>query len=329
MEDQHDNESYIRLLESGYLDAVINALEERGWHVHDPQDGTLEIERWTEATDYDMVLTFDMRDRDPSDPQEWADEARELADSFDPAEEAALWYKGPGAPPLADMLADFTDVKGTILRDMVAGVMESCGLGADNMNGVQENTPDAERGGAWDQAAWRERLVVIESRQQPDGTIDALIFDPGSTTVNAHTPFIVAQNFDEGTKSWGSGSYRRDLMDALCDLRGTLPPMELDDSAPVEEYSQTDLLGQAYAASAALGMYPTDAQLERYDELMSEIERRSAPDADAPPSPQRGHALEERETGGCDLDLEELDARDASGSMRECAPSAERNTEER
>lgn len=32
---------------------------------------------------------------------------------------------------------------------------------------------------------------------------------------------------------------------------------------------------------------------------------------------------------GCDLDAEDRDARDASASLRECTPSAERNTEER
>ena len=49
---------------------------------------------------------------------------------------------------------------------------------------------------------------------------DALLFNPG----NDHTPFIVAQGYDPATRSWSSGGYRHDLMDALCELRGCTHP---------------------------------------------------------------------------------------------------------
>lgn len=72
--------------------------------------------------------------------------------------------------------------------------------------------------------SWKDRLVVIDTVEvyQPGGErrTDALLFN----TATDHTPFIVAQGYDPATRSWSFGSYKHDLMDALCDLRVCIHP---------------------------------------------------------------------------------------------------------
>ena len=91
------------------------------------------------------------------------------------------------------------------------------------MRGLRDKGVDLRTGAR--AGSWKDRLVVIDTVEvgawQTGGEPrrDALLFNPG----NDHTPFIVAQGYDPATRSWSSGGYRHDLMDALCELRGCIP----------------------------------------------------------------------------------------------------------
>lgn len=92
------------------------------------------------------------------------------------------------------------------------------------MRGLRDKGVDLRTGAR--AGSWKDRLVVIDTVEvgawQTGGEPrrDALLFNPG----NDHTPFIVAQGYDPATRSWSSGGYRHDLMDALCELRGRTHP---------------------------------------------------------------------------------------------------------
>ena len=83
------------------------------------------------------------------------------------------------------------------------------------------------------------------------------------------------------------------------------------EDAPLAAYPMTDLLREAYEASRSLGMYPTDAQLERYDTAMLEIERRI--DESRVSAPSDGLSTYEE----CEHDLG-ADIRELSAAVR-CA----------
>ena len=83
------------------------------------------------------------------------------------------------------------------------------------------------------------------------------------------------------------------------------------EDAPLAAYPMTDLLREAYEASRSLGMYPTDAQLERYDTAMLEIERRI--DESRVSAPSDGLSTNEE----CEHDLG-ADIRELSAAVR-CA----------
>lgn len=238
--------AYERVLASGYLDALTDALDEGGWRVYDAQDGTLEIERWTDGTGYDFAACIDMRDRDAEDPQEWIDEAREIVEAFDPSESAVMSMNSNGAPALAEILPDFIAFKKDVLSQIPL-IMDRAVHGGElrdpeNIAAVREAT----RIGHDD---WKARLSVIETRQRPDGKTDALLFNP----TNGHTPFIVANSFDGLARGWAYGSYHHDLMDALCDLRGIEPP-DAARGESLEAGIDLDMEGHdARDASGALG----------------------------------------------------------------------------
>lgn len=80
--------------EPPYLRAFEEALDEAGWAIHGDlaKDGYLELERRTDRTGYDFIGVFDMRGRDASDPQAWGGAAREVAEGFDPEEMSVRWF---------------------------------------------------------------------------------------------------------------------------------------------------------------------------------------------------------------------------------------------
>lgn len=92
------------------------------------------------------------------------------------------------------------------------------------MRGLRDKGVDLRTGAR--AGSWKDRLVVIDTAEvgarQTGGEPRraALLFNPG----NDLTPFIVAQGYDPATRSWSSGGYRHDLMDALCELRGCTHP---------------------------------------------------------------------------------------------------------
>lgn len=94
----------------GLTSQVIQALERDGWHVT-PVCGTvgviLGIGRRTDRTGYDYVGTIDMRQRDPNNPEDWTEAAKECRDLFDPETEAVIWFGRSGAPALRAILDDF------------------------------------------------------------------------------------------------------------------------------------------------------------------------------------------------------------------------------
>lgn len=102
-------------------DSIIHALEHDDWNVDriSEKDGTiLEIERWTDQTDYDYIGDIDMRGKDKTDPDEWIQAAEDCYEAFDPIDEASLWIGGNGAPSLRDMLDDFEDFKNNTLSQI-------------------------------------------------------------------------------------------------------------------------------------------------------------------------------------------------------------------
>lgn len=72
---------------------------------------------------------------------------------------------------------------------------------------------------------WKETmgdLVVLETRPGFDGKTDALLYDPEEP--KDLTPYIIAHGFDAEAMTWQHGSYRNDLMDALCEFRHATNP---------------------------------------------------------------------------------------------------------
>lgn len=65
--------------------------------------------------------------------------------------------------------------------------------------------------------AFKDRLVVLDTRPGWDGKVDALLYDPGAP--KDLTPFIIAQSFDAETMSWSSGTYIHDLAQAVSRFR--------------------------------------------------------------------------------------------------------------
>lgn len=91
-------------------EAIADALDSEGWAVEDDgirNLGYLEIERETDLTGYDLVLTIDLRDKDMDSTGDWMAAVRELVYSWDPIEEALLAAKCPGAPSVDRIIEDF------------------------------------------------------------------------------------------------------------------------------------------------------------------------------------------------------------------------------
>lgn len=92
------------------LEAIANALDSEGWSVSEDAArdcGYLEIERGTDLTDYDLVLTIDLRGRDMDSAADWMAAARDLVYSWDPVEEALIAAACPSAPSVDRIIEDF------------------------------------------------------------------------------------------------------------------------------------------------------------------------------------------------------------------------------
>lgn len=92
------------------LEAIANALDSEGWSVSEDAArdcGYLEIERGTDLTDYDLVLTIDLRGRDMDSAADWMAAARNLVYSWDPVEEALIAAGCPSAPSVDRIIEDF------------------------------------------------------------------------------------------------------------------------------------------------------------------------------------------------------------------------------
>ena len=174
---------------------------------------------------------------------------------------------------------------------------------------------------------WKDRLVVIDTigAWQPDGEMSraALLFNPG----NDLTPFIVAHGYDPATRSWSSGSYRHDLMDALCELRGcTHPDHSIDGVTP--ERIMADY-GRSYEISPEQAREVADDVNDRLETAVEcelevidiewylgehGIERRAQP-AMASGKELRDILAQLGQGDGLDLDAEGREAREVSDGM--------------
>ena len=94
---------------------------------------------------------------------------------------------------------------------------------------------DAQRGSA--PVSWNDRLMVLDTVRDANGRETALLFNPG----NHHTPFVVADGYDPATHHWSSGSYRNDLISAVCELHDLPDPRDAVDSLRAEANLGIDL----------------------------------------------------------------------------------------
>lgn len=91
-------------------EAIADALDSEGWAVEDDDVrnlGYLEIERETDLTGYDLVLTIDLRGKDMDSASDWMTAVRNLVYSWDPVEEALIAAGCPGAPSVDRIIEDF------------------------------------------------------------------------------------------------------------------------------------------------------------------------------------------------------------------------------
>lgn len=82
-------------------EAIADALDSEGWTVSDDDVrnlGYLEIERETDLTGYNLVLTIDLRGKDMDSASDWMSAVRDLVYSWDPVEEALIAAGCPDAP---------------------------------------------------------------------------------------------------------------------------------------------------------------------------------------------------------------------------------------
>lgn len=91
-------------------EAIADALDSEGWAVSDDDVhnlGYLEIERETDLTGYDLVLTIDLRGKDMDSASDWMTSVRELVYSWGPVEEALAVAGCPDAPSVDRIIEDF------------------------------------------------------------------------------------------------------------------------------------------------------------------------------------------------------------------------------
>lgn len=122
---------------------------------------------------------------------------------------------------------------------------------------------------AQDRAHFIDRLVILDTRPGRDGQTDALLYDPGAPKDLA--PFIIAQGYDEEYKSWQAGSYRRDLLGAVCEFRGAInPKWAISGCTPddvVELYGDYCRFGPGDAEDVA---HTVNEWISNYDDLFTD-----------------------------------------------------------
>lgn len=91
-------------------EAIADALDSEGWTVSDDDVrnlGYLEIERETDLTGYDLILTIDLRGKDMDSASDWMSAVRNLVYSWDPVEEALIAAGCSDAPSVDRIIEDF------------------------------------------------------------------------------------------------------------------------------------------------------------------------------------------------------------------------------
>lgn len=106
-------------------EAIADALDSEGWNVEDDDvrnHGYLEIERETDLTGYDLVLTIDLRGKDMDSTGDWMSAIRELVYSWDPVEEALIAAGCQGAPSVDRIIEDFKST----YESLICGIEAVC-----------------------------------------------------------------------------------------------------------------------------------------------------------------------------------------------------------
>lgn len=111
-------------------EAIADALDSEGWTVEDDDvrnRGYLEIERETDLTDYDLVLTIDLRDKNMDSASDWMAAVRDLVYSWDPVDEALIAVGCPGAPSVDRIIEDFKST----YKNSICGIEAVCQIVTD------------------------------------------------------------------------------------------------------------------------------------------------------------------------------------------------------
>lgn len=147
-------------------------------------------------------------------------------DELGPDIKAGLTFKDAlDAVSLGSGFYDAMGVGDSIARERIfAELGKRFGIDYDAIFDAWLNKSPVERPANTEEerASFKDRLVVLDTRPGWDGQTDALVYDPGAP--KDLTPFIIATGFDAESRSWRSGSYRNDLMGALCEFRRTINP---------------------------------------------------------------------------------------------------------
>lgn len=177
---------------------------------------------------------------------------------------------------------DAIGVGDSVVRERVFAELGSrFGIGYDAIyDACLSKTPVVRPDAAQDRASIKDRLVVLDTRPGWDGQTDALLYDPQAP--KDLTPFVIASGFDAGTRSWRSGSYRKDLMAALCEFRReNNPAWTISGCTPADV---TELYSGVYRFEpweAEEVARTVNEWMSGYDELFSDeitacVERRAA-----------------------------------------------------
>lgn len=106
-------------------EAIADALDSEGWTVSDDDVrnlGYLEIERETDLTGYDLVLTIDLRGKDMDSASDWMSAVRNLVYSWDPVKEALIAAGCPDAPSVDRIIEDFKST----YESSISGIEAAC-----------------------------------------------------------------------------------------------------------------------------------------------------------------------------------------------------------
>lgn len=106
-------------------EAIADALDSERWAVSDDDVrnlGYLEIERETDLTGYDLILTIDLRGKDMDSTSDWMTAARELVYSWDPVEEALIAAGCSDAPSVDRIIEDFKST----YKSSICGIEAVC-----------------------------------------------------------------------------------------------------------------------------------------------------------------------------------------------------------